>query len=175
MKAEDCIGGVVAYINDAEVKYCANHGSVKTGTAGGYTGGVVGYLNNSDGSIRNCYNYGTVQNGGGDHCGGVIGWLRSHTASQITDNYYLDTSASVGIGSGSNSTTVEAPAGSNAAFVSGEVCYLVNSKTSTGDKALWKQDIDNGNTPTTAIPCLTRRRSICTATAFTAMIRKGSR
>lgn len=89
---------------------------------------------------------------------------------------YLDTSASAGIGSGSNSTTtVEAPARSNAAFVSDEVCYLVNSKTSTGDKALWKQDIDNGNTPTTAIPCLTRRRSICTATAFTATIRKRSR
>ena len=33
------------------------------------------------------------------------------------------------------------------AFVGGEVCYLVNSKTSTGDKALWKQDIDNGKTP----------------------------
>lgn len=65
---------------------------------------------------------------------------------------YLDTSASAGIGSGSNSATAKVYAKDKAAFAGGEVCYLVNGKTSTGDKALWKQDIDNGNTPYDSYP-----------------------
>lgn len=150
---QDCVGGVVAYINDATVRYCANHGSVKTGAVNAFAGGVVGYLNNNGGKVVNCYNYGSVQNGGGNNCGGVIGCLRNHNAANIADNYYLKGSAPFGIFVGTKYTNdVEAPARSNAAFVSGEVCYLVNSKTSTGDKALWKQDIDNGNTPYDSYP-----------------------
>lgn len=114
---------------------------------GCYVGGVLGYINNGSGSVRNCYNYGAVQNGGGDYCGAIVGWLRSHSAGNFTDNYYLDTSAPGAIGSGSNNTSMTAPAKTKAEFASGEVCYLVNSRTSTGDKAIWKQDIDNGNTP----------------------------
>lgn len=149
--AQDCVGGVVGYINNVLVQHCANFGTVKTDGSDDYTGGVVGYLNNSDGNIRNCYNYGTVQNGGGKHCGGVIGWLRGHEAARITDNYYLDTSASAGIGSGSDVTGVEVPPRAKAAFVSGEVCYLVNGKTSV-DSSVWRQDIDNGNTPYDVYP-----------------------
>lgn len=150
---QDCVGGVVAYINNATVRYCANHGSVKTGAVNAFAGGVVGYLNNNGGKVVNCYNYGSVQNGGGNNCGGVIGCLRNHNAANIADNYYLKGSAPIGIFVDTTYTNdVEAPARSNAAFVSGEVCYLVNSKTSTGDKALWKQDIDNGNTPYDSYP-----------------------
>lgn len=148
----DCVGGVAGYINDSTVSYCANHGTVTTGAAGGYTGGVVGYLNNSGGSVKNCYNYGPVANGGGAHCGAIIGWLRGHTAASLTDNYYLTDSAPAAFGSGSASTSASAPAKEKASFISGEVCYLVNSKTSTGGKALWKQDIDNGNTPYDTYP-----------------------
>ncbi len=145
----DCIGGVVGYINSTAISYCANHGTVKAERAEGgcYVGGVLGYINNGSGSVRNCYNYGAVQNGGGDYCGAIVGWLRSHSAGNFTDNYYLDTSAPGAIGSGSNNTSMTAPAKTKAEFASGEVCYLVNSRTSTGDKAIWKQDIDNGNTP----------------------------
>ena len=81
----------------------------------------------------------------------VIGWLRGHEAARITDNYYLDTSASAGIGSGSDVTGVEVPPRAKAAFVSGEVCYLVNGKTSV-DSSVWRQDIDNGNTPYDVYP-----------------------
>ena len=144
--AEDCIGGVVAYINDAEVAYCANHGTVRTATVSGYTGGVVGYLNNTGGSVHNCYNYGTVQNGGGNYCGAIIGWLRGHTDTKLTDNYYLDTSAPAGFGVGGHSTSAKTYAKDAAAFASGEVCYLVNGKISD-DTAIWKQNIDSGVTP----------------------------
>lgn len=145
--ASDSIGGVVGYINNSEIGYCANLGTVKTATAGAYVGGVLGYLNNPSGKIHNCYNYGSVKNGDGNHCGAIIGWLRSGTASNLTDNYYLTGSASSAFGAGSITTTATAPAKNKSAFAGGEVCYLVNSKTSTGEKALWKQDIDNGKTP----------------------------
>lgn len=145
--ASDSIGGVVGYINNSEIGYCANLGTVKTATAGAYVGGVLGYLNNPSGKIHNCYNYGSVKNDGGKHCGAIIGWLRDGTASNLTDNYYLTGSASSAFGAGSITTTATAPAKNKSAFAGGEVCYLVNSKTSTGDKALWKQDIDNGKTP----------------------------
>lgn len=145
--ASDSIGGVVGYINNSEIGYCANLGTVKTATAGAYVGGVLGYLNNPSGKIHNCYNYGSVKNGGDNYCGAIIGWLRSGTASNLTDNYYLRDSASSAFGAGSITTTATAPAKNKSAFAGGEVCYLVNSKTSTGDKALWKQDIDNGKTP----------------------------
>ena len=145
--ASDSIGGVVGYINNSEIGYCANLGTVKTATAGAYVGGVLGYLNNEYGKVHNCYNYGSVKNGGGNHCGAIIGWLRGGTASNLTDNYYLTRSASSAFGAGSITTTPTAPAKNKSAFAGGEVCYLVNSKTSTGDKALWKQDIDNGKTP----------------------------
>ena len=145
--ASDSIGGVVGYINNSEIGYCANLGTVKTATAGAYVGGVLGYLNNSAGKVHNCYNYGSVKNGGGNYCGAIIGWLRGGTASNLTDNYYLTGSASSAFGAGSITTTATAPAKNKSAFAGGEVCYLVNSKTSTGDKALWKQDIDNGKKP----------------------------
>lgn len=145
--ASDSIGGVVGYINNSEIGYCANLGTVKTATAGAYVGGVLGYLNNPSGKIHNCYNYGSVKNGGGNHCGAIIGWLRGGTDSNLTDNYYLTGSASSAFGAGSITTTATAPAKNKSAFAGGEVCYLVNSKTSTGDKALWKQDIDNGKKP----------------------------
>lgn len=145
--ASDSIGGVVGYINNSEIGYCANLGTVKTATAGAYVGGVLGYLNNEYGKVHNCYNYGSVKNSGGNHCGAIIGWLRGGTASNLTDNYYLRDSASSAFGAGSITTTATAPAKNKSAFAGGEVCYLVNSKTSTGEKALWKQDIDNGKTP----------------------------
>lgn len=145
--ASDSIGGVVGYINNSEIGYCANLGTVKTATAGAYVGGVLGYLNNEYGKVHNCYNYGSVKNSGGNHCGAIIGWLRGGTASNLTDNYYLTGSASSAFGAGSITTTATAPAKNKSAFAGGEVCYLVNSKTSIGEKALWKQDIDNGKKP----------------------------
>ena len=146
---QDCIGGIVGYINTAEVRYCANHGTLKTGHRNGFIGGVLGYLNNSGGSVHNCYNYGTVQNGGGRYSAAIIGMLRSHTASKITDNYCLIGSAAAAFDTDVTNGTknVSAPFKDKATFESGEVCYLVNSKTSTGDKAVFKQNIDNGITP----------------------------
>ena len=82
----------------------------KTASAGGYVGGIVGYLNNKDGKVHNCYNYGSVQNGGGNYCGAIIGWLRnSGAAANLTDNCYLTGSAASAFGTGSVSTAAAVP------------------------------------------------------------------
>lgn len=142
----DCIGGVVGYAaKNTNISYCANLGSVTAvqGTAGKapYTGGILGYLNTATSSVRNCYNYGTVDNGCETNCGGIIGLLKYREPKNLTDNYYLDTSASAG--SGGNATAV---AKTQAAFESGEVCYLVNGGVSRGSGAVWRQNVDNGGT-----------------------------
>lgn len=153
LNSDNCIGGIVGYSNSgARISYCANLGSVVTDkdttVDNPYTGGILGYLNNADVTVKNCYNYGTVDNGGGNHAGAIIGWCRNNTdqASRFADNYYLSGSADVGIGRGSTSLSGTAAPGvrSKAAFRSGEVCYLVNGKTSDGRLAKWRQNIDNG-------------------------------
>ena len=117
----ECIGGIAGYTNTTTISYCANHGSVKTDAADGYIGGILGYINHTSGGVRNCYNYGKVQNGGGNYCGAIVGRLYGHAAAHYTDNYYLDTSAPNGFGSGSDSTTASAPSITAAQFERGEV------------------------------------------------------
>lgn len=148
------IGGVVGGVDTPEtaIERCVFEGTIQADATTDCVGGILGYVNNAGPSVQNCYNYGTVKNGNGTYCGAIVGRMRANTGANYTDNYYLDSSAPAGIGKGSNSTTAKVYAKDKAAFAGGEVCYLVNGKTSTGDKALWKQDIDNGNTPYDSYP-----------------------
>lgn len=128
--ASGCVGGVVgANVNGGIVQNCYNTGSVSAGRNDGYVGGVAGY---NYGTIQNCYNTGAVSVSGGDSSvGGVVGWNEDTvqncyntgrvnadassynggiagfniTAATITNCYYLNTSASTGIGSGTGGAT----------------------------------------------------------------------
>ena len=154
--SHDCIGGIVGYANvSTAISFCANRGTVKT-TKGSaaydpYTGGILGYLNNTSATVRNCYNYGKVT-GGGNYCGAVIGWLKNGTsaAANITDCYYLQGSAAGPFGKGS-AAMVAPPAAKRAdQFASGEVCYLVNGSFTPDAQEVgsyWTQNVDNGKTP----------------------------
>ena len=149
--SHDCIGGVVGYANGKTViAYCANRGTVKANSLGvgskaPYVGGILGYINNDTyTAVKNCYNYGSVSCVDNTYCGAVVGL--ANKIKTLDDCYYLIGSATKGIGQKANYVPMP-PAMTKTQFETGEVCYLVNSKTSTGDKALWKQDIDNGNTP----------------------------
>ncbi len=156
INSNDCVGGIVGYSNNkVHISYCANLGTVSSvkgeASYAPYTGGILGYVNNSTASVKNCYNYGTVSNGGLSYEGAIIGRFRSGTASNFADNYYLQGSAPNGFGKGSADITAPI-AKDKEAFASGEVCYLVNSKTSNTDEneglvAIWKQNIDNNITP----------------------------
>ncbi|MGN0449543.1 MAG: hypothetical protein ACI4G0_04200 [Ruminococcus sp.] len=143
----DCIGGIVGYTNaGARISNCANHGTVTTSEAGAYTGGILGYLNNSNPTIKDCYNYGKVSNGDStQYCGAIIGWVRNHTASNIDNNYYLDSSSALAFGSGGKSEATVTEKTSDE-FKSGEVAYLLNHKITDGSQ-VWYQNIDNGETP----------------------------
>lgn len=163
LNSYDCIGGIVGYSNEgARISYCANLGSVATDkdTVGTnpYTGGILGYFNNSAVTVKNCYNYGTVDNGGGNYAGAIIGRGRNNTnqTSRFADNYYLNGSAPQGIGKASTalSGTALPIAKSKEIFKSGELCYLVNGKTSDASGAVWRQNLDNNRTPYDAYPLL---------------------
>lgn len=145
--SSDCIGGVVGYTNGGgEIRNCANYGSVNTSALGAYTGGVLGYVNNTNVIVKNCFNYGSVSNNGNtDHCGAVIGWARNYEKGNISDNYYLDTSAKTPFGSKGKSG-VTAVSKTADEFKSGMVTYLINNKVTDGT-AVWYQNIDNGKTP----------------------------
>ena len=159
----DCFGGILGYSNQgARISYCANLGNIttvkETAQYDPYTGGILGYVNNSYATVKNCYNYGTVTNGCTKYAGAIIGYRNSAASddSKFTDNYYLSGSASSGFGAGSTIKVAStAPViKSKAAFTSGEVCYLVNGKTSEESNAIWRQNIDNTRTPYDSYPLL---------------------
>lgn len=158
INSNDCVGGIVGYSNKgARIRYCANLGIVSSvkgeATASPYAGGILGYVNNTDATVKNCYNYGTVSNGGLSYEGAIVGCIKSGKNENFTDNYYLEGSASNSLGHVSANITPPT-AKSKAAFASGEVCYLVNGKTSDPDKAIWRQNIDNTRTPYDSYPLL---------------------
>ncbi|MGN1130453.1 MAG: fibronectin type III domain-containing protein, partial [Ruminococcus sp.] len=147
MNSHDCFGGIVGYSNGgARISNCANHGTVSCSKQDAYVGGILGYVNNSNPTVKDCYNYGNVSNDGSNlYCGAIIGWARNYTSDNISNNYYLDSSATYPFGTGGKSGVTATPKTSEQ-FESGEVTYLLNHKIAD-ESAVWRQNIDNGNTP----------------------------
>ena len=56
----DCFGGVIGYMAEDTVLFCANYGTVTYSNPGGSVGGIAAYLNNNGGMIRGCLNVGKV-------------------------------------------------------------------------------------------------------------------
>ncbi|MGN0539636.1 MAG: dockerin type I repeat-containing protein [Candidatus Fimenecus sp.] len=144
----DCIGGVVGYTNvGGRISNCANFGTVNASKDGAYVGGILGYVNNLDPTVKNCCNYGSVSNGGNStYCGAVIGWARKYTVNNLDNNYYLNTSCSLGFGSASMSGAT-ATAKTAAQFESGEVAFLLNNGVTDGTQA-WYQTLGTDDYPT---------------------------
>lgn len=165
----DCIGGIVGYSNaGARISNCANHGTVTTSEAGAYTGGILGYVNNTNPTVKDCYNYGKVSNGDStQYCGAIIGWARNYNASNIDNNYYLDSSSALAFGSGGKSG-VTATAKTADEFKSGEVAYLLNREVTDGTQ-VWYQNLDNGKIPN-LYPTLTNNNE---NTVYTLLDNKG--
>ncbi len=109
------------------VENCYNIGDVTGAVSGsGDVGGIVGYNNNSakfDSKIKNCYNTGKVTGTG--NLGGAVGRIET---GDVSDCYYLDTSAAKGIGSvtkpdNTEVTNVESKTAEQ--YASGEVAWLL--------------------------------------------------
>ena len=135
----DCFGGVCGYIKADNVTDCASYGNISYTRADGYVGGVVGYLNNASGIIKNCLATGTVTYAGeGDptYGGTLIGRLAAHTAAYITNNYWLENTSHAGIGQNTPENNNEVTAEQ---LASGEVAYKLGSA--------WSQLLDTDNVP----------------------------
>ena len=122
------------------VENCYNTGAV---SGSGDVGGVVGHNNNSenfDSKIKNCYNTGKVT--GTDNLGGAVGRIET---GDVSDCYYLDTSAAKGIGSVTDETGTKVEnidlktAGQ---FASGEVAWLLQSGQTDN---IWGQQLTGNN------------------------------
>ena len=128
------VGGVCGYNSsiNATLTNCSNTGTVSGNSY--YVGGVCGY--NYNATITNCSNTGTVS------CSSNVGGVCSRNSSgTITNCYWLDTSASTGIGSGSGTNVASKTAEE---FASGEVAYLLNGSAS--ENVSWYQNLNNGQT-----------------------------
>lgn len=147
--SQDCIGGVIAYtFGGARISNCANLGNItatEEPSGAPYIGGILGYINNNNPTLNNCYNYGNVKVNGADdkHCGAIIGWNRQSNSNNIKNNYYLTGSAPSA--SGKSGNAVSAAEMSKADFESGAVTYLLNNKETNGTQ-VWYQNIDNNQT-----------------------------
>ncbi|MFQ9909835.1 MAG: S-layer homology domain-containing protein [Acutalibacter sp.] len=121
------------------VENCYNTGAV---SGSGDVGGVVGHNNNSNNfisTVKNCYNTGAVISGNSSNVGGVVGRIET---GDVSDCYYLNTSAAEGIGSvtGETGTKVENIILKTAGqFSSGEVAWLLQSGQAEQNGQVWGQ------------------------------------
>ena len=140
----DCFGGVVGYMGNDSIINCANYGTVSYAAPGAYAGGILGYLNNADGTIKGCLNTGKVtytSEGEPTYGGAIIGRLRTHTPSRHQNNVWLEGSALKASGEGSVATTLCATAEK---FASGEICFYMNTdQTEIG----WYQTLGTDEMP----------------------------
>lgn len=123
----DCFGGVVGYISGDSIINCANFGSVSYAAAGAYAGGILGYLNSTDGTIIGCLNTGKITfTGEGDptYGGAIIGRLKNNTPARHQNSVWLEGSALSGYGENSMASTVCA---TEEQLASGEMCYYMNT------------------------------------------------
>ena len=132
------VGGVCGN-NTGTIKSCYNTASV----SGQYfVGGVCGNNKGVTSTITNCFNEGTVS-GTGDNAQYVGGVCGKNYNGTITNCYYLENTATCGIGNcvDENGKAVEM---SIKQFESGEVAWLLNGSTSTpaeGSTLAWYQKL----------------------------------
>ncbi len=118
-------GGIVGS-NHGVISDCISNCAVSGSTDKDYIGGITGY-NDYSGSIKNCYNTGTVSS-----TNTYIGGIAGSSDGSIENCYYLDTSCNAG-GGGTSKTAGQ--------FSSGEVAWLLQNGQ---DAQVWGQKLGGG-------------------------------
>ena len=127
------VGGVCARQSAGTISNCYNAGSVRGLASNSKAGGVCG----DSAGLKHCYNRGKVWGSG--YVGSLIG---INNADGIENCYYLEGTAEKGVGSSPNVDVSSCVVRKNAEqFKSGEVTYLLNQSTSSGNLA-WYQNIE---------------------------------
>lgn len=141
----DCFGGVIGYMAEDTVLFCANYGTVTYVVANGSVGGIAGYLNNNGGMMKGCLNMGTVAISDEEttptYGGAFIGWLRSFTAANMQGNCWLDGSAPHANGGSTMPGTFAFTADK---LATGEVCFALNGDQS---EIGWYQTVGTDEAP----------------------------
>ncbi len=105
--SNDNTGGIVGYASTrSTITACYNSGAITGSTSSSdHLGGLVGEIYSSSSSICSmgiCYNSGTVSSTSTYRIGGAVGY--NYGPATASDLYYLNTSHSKGIGSGSSTS-----------------------------------------------------------------------
>ncbi len=117
-------GGGICGNNNGTIENCSFSGSIRGSS--NYVGGVCG---ENSGTITNCCSSGSIS--GSSNVGGVCG----ENSGTITNCYWLEGTASAGIGNGSG----EATSKTSDEFKSGEVTWLLNDGNGP-----WRQNLGEG-------------------------------
>ena len=148
----DCFGGVVGYMGNDSVLYCANYGEVSFYGINSYVGGILGYLNNDGGTIKGCLNMGKVtyispvEGETPKYGGAIVARLRTYTASRLTGNYWLEGSArGEAFNDNSENALPSAVCFTADKLPTGEVCYGLNGDQSDLG---WFQTLGTDEQPT---------------------------
>ena len=148
--SHDCFGGIVGYMGSEHVLYCANYGKVEYEATNCYAGGIAGYINTTDASIKGCLNMGSVTyialDGTPTYGGAIVGRLRTHDPAKMTDNCWLEGSATRASTNDSNADALtQAFCFTTDILPTGEVCHKLNGDQTTIG---WYQTLDSDEQPT---------------------------
>lgn len=145
----DCYGGIAGYASSGvEFINCANYGTLSASVKC-YLGGIIGYFNDVDVSVHNCFNSGDIDSSADNtFCNAIVGYSKSGSfdTAHFSDNYYLYMSAPGAI-------AIKDDAAPNEDFavyatydecVSGKVTYLLNGSVDD-DTCEWYQTLGDGN------------------------------
>ena len=116
------VAGITGYTNQGYISNCIFSGTV-TGTGTGYFGGILGYVNNGNAAMQNCFSYGNIENTVSARVGSLVSFLRN--IGIYSNNFYKGDAK--GIGGGELATGEMATANTTLAadeqLASGEVTY----------------------------------------------------
>ena len=138
----DCLAGVVGYLGGDNILFCANYGTITFDDYGCAAGGIAGYLNNTNTSIKGCLNMGAVVYNFPEEAeeaektpkwgGAIVGRLRSHDTAKLTGNCWLEGSATgAGKDNNGNINLTQAFCFPLDLQPTGEVCYKLNGDQTT--------------------------------------------
>ena len=140
----DSDGGIAGYTDKGKITNCLFSGKIIVTQAGNHCGGILGYNNNNAfQGLHGNLSIGTVEGGTSGKIAAILGRANTGTPKDaITGNYYLEGTATIGMG-GENA--VETPAVTEEQLASGEIAYLLNAHN---EAPAWFQLIGTDPMPT---------------------------
>ena len=137
----DCFAGIVAYTNTGTITNCANYGTLSIDAPNGYLGGIVGYFNNTECTIRGCLNVGSVTctSENPQYTSAIAGRVKGFDQEKISDLYVLAGSAAqiTGQSQFASGTVTEVTVEE---LGSGYVTYLMNGEE-LNFRPIWYQTL----------------------------------